>query len=163
MTKNKKQTDEVDKDQADEIFDQFDKIITGINNFKTQISSLQQNLKNLEKNVKKQMNGLKKIVTKNNNKGNRAPSGFATPRKVTNELCNFMNKSNGTEIARTEVTKALIAYIKENKLENEQNSQFIYPDEKLKFLLDIKDGDELTYFNIQKYMNKHFIKNTVDV
>ena len=113
MPKNKTQ---IDEDQADEIFDQFDKIITGMNNFKTQISSLQQNLKNLEKNVKKQMNGFKKIVTKNNNKGNRAPSGFATPRKVTDELCNFMNKSNGTEIARTEVTKALIAYIKENKL-----------------------------------------------
>lgn len=160
MTKNKNQTDE---DQTNEIFDQFETILNGMNNFKTQISSLQQNLKILEKNVKKQMNGLKKIVTKNNNKGNRTPSGFATPRKVTDELCNFMNKSNGTEIARTEVTKALIAYIKENKLENEQNSQFIYPDEKLKFLLDIKDGDELTYFNIQKYMNKHFIKNTVDV
>ena len=160
MTKTKIQTNE---DQVDEIFDQFDKIITGMNIFKTQISSLQQNLKNLEKNVKKQMTGFKKIVTKNNNKGNKAPSGFATPRKVTNELCNFMDKSNGTEIARTEVTKALIAYIKENKLENEQNSQFIHPDEKLKFLLDIKDGDKLTYFNIQKYMNKHFIKNTVDV
>ena len=160
MTKNKNQTDE---DQTNEIFDQFETILNGMNNFKTQISSLQQNLKILEKNVKKQMNGLKKIVTKNNNKGNRTPSGFATPRKVTDELCNFMNKSNGTEIARTEVTKALIAYIKENKLENEQKSQFIYPDEKLKFLLDIKDGDELTYFNIQKYMNKHFIKNTVDV
>ena len=160
MPKNKTQ---IDEDQADEIFDQFDKIITGMNNFKTQISSLQQNLKNLEKNVKKQMTGFKKIVTKNNNKGNKAPSGFATPRKVTNELCNFMDKSNGTEIARTEVTKALIAYIKENNLENEKNSKFIYPDEKLKFLLDIKDGDELTYFNIQKYMNKHFIKNTVEV
>jgi len=23
------------------------------------------------------------------------------------------------------------------------------------------DGDELTYFNIQKYMNKHFVKNTI--
>ena len=160
MSKNKKQTDE---DETDELSDQFESIINGISVFKTQINSLQQNLKLLEKNVKKQMNGLKKIVDKNKNKGNRSPSGFATPRKVTNELCNFMNKSYGTEIARTEVTKALIAYIKENKLENENNSKFIFPDEKLKFLLDIKDGDELTYFNIQKYMNKHFIKNTVDL
>jgi chromatin remodeling complex protein RSC6 len=160
MTKNKKQTNE---DETNELSDQFESIINGISVFKTQINSLQQNLKLLEKNVKKQMNGLKKIVDKNKNKGNRTPSGFATPRKVTNELCNFMNKSYGTEIARTEVTKALIAYIKENKLENENNSKFIYPDEKLKFLLDIKDGDELTYFNIQKYMNKHFIKNTIEV
>ena len=158
MTKSKNLTDE---DQANEIFDQFETILNGMNNFKTQISSLQQNLKNLEKNVKKQMNGLKKIVTKNNNKGNRSPSGFATPRKVTNELCNFMNKSYGTEIARTEVTKTLINYIKINNLleEGETSKKRIVPDEKLKLLLGLNsDEGDLTYFNIQKYMNKHFIK-----
>ena len=116
----------------------------------------------LEKNVKKQMKGLKKEVVKNKNKGNRKPSGFAKPSKVTKELCEFMNKSEGTEIARTEVTKALVSYIKENKLENESNSKIIKPDNKLKNLLELEDGEELTYFNIQKYMNKHFVKN-VDV
>ena len=55
-----------------------------------------------------------------------------------------------------------IEYIKENKLENQTNSKIIIPDEKLKFLLGIEDGQELTYFNIQKYMTKHFIKNTVE-
>ena len=70
-----------------------------------------------------------------------------------------MNKNVGTEIARTEVTKALVAYIKNNKLENVTNSKIITPDNKLKFLLGLEDGQELTYFNIQKYMNKHFVKN----
>jgi len=32
-------------------------------------------------------------------------------------------------------------------------------DEKLKNLLKVKEGEEVTYFNIQKYMNRHFIKN----
>jgi chromatin remodeling complex protein RSC6 len=62
-------------------------------------------------------------------------SGFAKPSKVTKELCEFMNKNVGTEIARTEVTKALVAYIKNNKLENVTNSKIITPDNKLKFLL----------------------------
>ena len=96
---------------------------------------------------------------KNKNKGIRKPSGFAKPSKVTKELCNFMNQNEGTEIARTDVTKALIKYIKENKLENEKNSKIIKPDDKLKYLLEINDDQELTYFNIQKYMNKHFVKN----
>jgi chromatin remodeling complex protein RSC6 len=73
-----------------------------------------------------------------------------------------MKRTEGTEIARTEVTKSLIEYIKENKLENKTNSKIIIPDDKLKFLLGIEDGQELTYFNIQKYMTKHFIKNTVE-
>ena len=142
------------------IFEQFEEIIISMNNLKTQISLMQTNMKKIEKNVKKQMKGLNKKVAKNINKGNRKPSGFAKPSKVTKELCEFMNKTEGTEIARTEVTKALVQYIKENKLENNTNSRIITPDNKLKFLLGVEDGQELTYFNIQKFMNKHFVKDT---
>ena len=141
------------------IFNQFEQLVTQLNQMKTQITGIQQNIKQLDKNVKKQMKCLKKEVIKTKNKGNRQPSGFAKPSKVTKELCEFMNKAEGTEIARTEVTRALVAYIKENKLENTTNSKIISPDEKLKTLLDLNDSDELTYFTIQKYMNKHFVKN----
>jgi len=141
------------------IFNQFEQLVTQLNQMKTQITGIQQNIKQLDKNVKKQMKCLKKEVIKTKNKGNRQPSGFAKPSKVTKELCEFMNKAEGTEIARTEVTRALVAYIKENKLENTTNSKIISPDEKLKTLLELNDSDELTYFTIQKYMNKHFVKN----
>lgn len=144
----------------EELFNQFEHLVSQLSTWKNQITSLQQNIKQLEKSVKKQMKGLKKEATKTKAKGNRAPSGFAKPSKVTKELCEFMNKSEGTEIARTEVTRALVAYIKENKLENQNNLKIISPDEKLKELLGIEDGQELNYFNIQKYMNKHFVKNS---
>jgi len=154
---------ELEEEQnGDNMFEQFEGIVNGLSMIKTQICNLQQNLKQLEKSVKKQMKGLKKEVVKNKNKGNRNPSGFAKPSKVTKELCEFMNKNEGTEIARTEVTRALVAYIKENKLENQSNSRIITPDNKLKFLLGIEDGQELNYFNIQKYMNKHFVKTTIE-
>jgi hypothetical protein len=71
-----------------------------------------------------------------------------------------MNKENGSKIARTEVTKSLIDYIKTNKLENNENSQVIIPDKKLQTLLGINECEKLTYFNLQKFMNKHFIKNS---
>lgn len=151
---------EITEPQLDgEIFVQFEQLVTQLNQMKTQITGIQQNIKQLEKSVKKQMKGLKKEVTKTKNKGNRQPSGFAKPSKVTKELCEFMNKAEGSEIARTEVTRALVAYIKENKLENTTNSKIISPDNKLKVLLGLDDSQELTYFNIQKYMNKHFVKN----
>lgn len=148
-----------DADITEELFSQFDQLISQLTTMKSQITGIQQNIKQLEKSVKKQMKGLKKEVTKTKNKGNRQPSGFAKPSKVTKELCEFMNKTEGSEIARTEVTRALVAYIKENKLENATNSKFISPDNKLKGLLGLDEGQELTYFNIQKYMNKHFVKN----
>jgi len=143
----------------DELFKNFEEIVNGLNIVKNQIGLIQQKFKQLEKTVNKKMKGLTKEVFKTKNKGNRNPSGFAKPSKVTQELCEFMNKNEGTLIARTEVTRALVAYIKENNLENKTNNKFITPDDKLKFLLDLPDGHELTYFNIQKYMNKHFVKN----
>lgn len=143
----------------EELFSQFDQLVSQLTVMKNQITVIQQNIKQLEKGIKKQMKGLKKEVTKTKNKGNRQPSGFAKPSKVTKELCEFMNKAEGTEIARTEVTRALVAYIKENKLENSSNSKIINPDQKLKLLLGIEEGQELNYFTIQKFMNKHFVKN----
>jgi chromatin remodeling complex protein RSC6 len=140
----------------EDLCDKFDTINNSLSVFKTQITSIQNQLRLLEKNLKKQMKGLQKEVEKKQKKGNRKPSGFARPSKVTKELCDFMNKEEGTEIARTEVTRALVSYIKQHNLENKDNSKIIYPDDKLKSLLDIKEDQELTYFNIQKYMNRHF-------
>jgi upstream activation factor subunit UAF30 len=147
---------------SNDLTSQFEELISQLTIMKTQITGIQQNIKQLEKNVKKQMKGLKKEVVKTKNKGTRQPSGFAKPSTVTKELCEFMNKEQGTEIARTDVTRALVTYIKENKLENKSNSKIISPDNKLKLLLGLDDDQELTYFNIQKYMNKHFVKNNVE-
>jgi len=144
----------------EEVFSQFDNLITGLQTVKLQINTLQHSVKQIEKTIKKRMKGLKKEVTKNKQKGNRKPSGFAKPGKITKELCSFLNKEEGTEIARTEVTRALVAYIKENKLDNSDNGQIIHPDNKLKILLGLEDNQNLTYFTIQKYMNKHFVKNS---
>jgi len=147
---------------SNDLTSQFEELISQLTIMKTQITGIQQNIKQLEKNVKKKMKGLKKEVVKTKNKGSRQPSGFAKPSKVTKELCEFMNKEKGTEIARTDVTRALVSYIKENKLENKTNSKIISPDNKLKLLLGLDDDQELTYFNIQKYMNRHFVKNNVE-
>jgi chromatin remodeling complex protein RSC6 len=148
-------------DDSNNIFDQFGVIIDSLSHFRIQVNTLQQQIRQLEKNIKKEMKGLKKVAKKSKNKGNKNPSGFANPTKVTKELCEFMNKQEGTQIARTDVTRALISYIKLNNLQNKANKKIILPDEKLQFLLGINEEQELTYFNLQKYMNKHFISGTV--
>jgi len=150
------ENNEEENQSSDKILNQFETIIDSLSIFRNQINLLQSQLRNLEKSVKKEVKSLKKAAVKNKNKGNRKPSGFANPTKVSKELCEFMNKQEGSQIARTEVTKAIISYIKNNNLQNKTNKKIISPDEKLKFLLGIKEEEELTYFNLQKYMNKHF-------
>ena len=123
---------------------------------RTQVTAVQQQLRALEKATNKQIKTLEKDVVKSKNKGNRKPSGFAKPSKISKELCEFMGKQEGDEVARTEVTQYVIQYIKQHKLAESKN---IKPDEKLGILLGIEDDSEnVTYFNIQKYMNRHFPK-----
>ena len=142
------------------IMEQFTTINDSLTLFKMQITNLQKVVKTVEKDVKKELKNINRDKKKEKPKTKRAPSGFAKPTKVTKELCEFMNKPEGSEIARTEVTKALVNYIKENNLIElgEDSKNKIVPDEKLKSLLGIHDKElnDLTYFNIQKYMNKHF-------
>ena len=61
-------------------------------------------------------------------------------------------------MARTEVTRFIIKYIKDNNLQAQSEKKRIIPDEKLQKLLNSDSGEEITYFNIQKFMNKHFMK-----
>ena len=59
-------------------------------------------------------------------------------------------------MARTEVTREINTYIRAHSLQDKDNGRKIIPDTKLKGLLKIKKGEELTYFNLQKYMKVHF-------
>lgn len=92
------------------------------------------------------------------NGAKRAPSGFAKPAKLSNELCKFLGVAEGTEMARTEVTRRLNAYIRENQLQDQQDKRTINPDAKLKAILDLKDGQKPTYFNLQSFIKHHFVK-----
>ncbi len=141
-----------------EIKGEFSGVLTTLSAFRQQITMLQNQVRGLEKHVNKKMKNLQREAKKNKNKGNRKPSGFAVPTKITDQLCEFMNKEKGTMVARTEVTQYIIEYIRQNQLQKDGNRKFIKPDVKLATLLDVKDDDEVTYFNIQRYMNKHFVK-----
>jgi chromatin remodeling complex protein RSC6 len=142
----------------EEIHAQFMEVVQTLSTFKTTITMLSTQIKNLERNVKKNVKRLEKEGKKNKNKGNRKASGFAVPTKISKDLCKFMGVKEGTQLARTEVTKYIIQYIKDNKLPDETNKKIIKPNNKLKSLLKLNKNDEVTYFNLQKYMNQHFVK-----
>jgi len=146
----------------EDIYMQFETVYSHFTEIKNKMTELQSEIKHLEKNLKKTFKHSEKYVKPKTTK-KREPSGFAKPTRVTKELCEFMNKPEGSEIARTEVTKVLVQYIKDNKLqEQEKAKNKIVPDKKLSLLLGLNDSEEneLTFFNIQKYMNKHFKPNT---
>ena len=128
-----------------------------------QISSLMGELRTEYRTLEKKMNREIKAANKANQKrkrklGNRQPSGFVKPTPISSELATFLGKQAGTEMARTEVTREINSYIREHNLQGKTNGRKINPDQKLTKLLRIPKGDELTYFNLQRYMSPHFQK-----
>lgn len=124
------------------------------------ISSLKAEYKTLEKKWSREIKVAQKQSSKRKRKaGNRAPSGFVKPTKISDELASFLGKDKGTEMARTEVTREINTYIRTHKLQDKDNGRKINPDTKLSVLLKLKKTDELTYFNLQKYMSPHFEKS----
>lgn len=126
----------------------------------TQIASLKTEFRALEKRSVRELKAAQKANAKRKRKStNRAPSGFVKPTLISNELAGFLNKPVGTEMARTEVTREINGYIREHNLQDKENGRKINPDKKLASLLKIQSGDELTYFNLQRYMSPHFAKS----
>ena len=133
-----------------------------LNQLSTMIAALKSDFKTMEKQWSKDLKAAEKLSSKKKRKsGNRAPSGFVKPTRISDELAKFLDKPAGTEMARTDVTKQLNTYIRANSLQDKENGRKINPDSKLQTLLKLKKGDELTYFNLQKFMSPHFPKAVV--
>jgi len=125
------------------------------------ISSLKTEYRTLEKKWTRELKVAQKQSSKRKRKaGNRAPSGFVKPTRISDELAKFLEKPSGSEMARTEVTRDINKYIRTNNLQDKENGRKINPDIKLAALLKLKKTDELTYFNLQRYMSPHFAKAT---
>ena len=124
------------------------------------LSTLRSDFRVLERHVAREMRAAQKISKRKRKSGNRAPSGFVKPTLISKELANFLGKPVGTEWARTEVTREINAYIRTHSLQDKENGRTINPDAKLRSLLQLKKDEELTYFNLQKYMSPHFAKAT---
>ena len=123
------------------------------------ISSLKAEYRALEKKWGRELKAAQKQCSKRKRKvGNRAPSGFVKPTRISDELAKFLEKPAGSEMARTEVTRDINKYIRTHNLQDKDNGRKINPDGKLTALLKLKKTDELTYFNLQKFMSPHFAK-----
>jgi upstream activation factor subunit UAF30 len=138
----------------------FGELLGQLQALRSQLTSVTGQVRALQKRADRELKNAHKASKKRQKRtGNRAPSGFVKPTKISSELANFLGKPKGTEMARTEVTREINKYIRANKLQDKDNGRIILADTKLRKLLKLKKDDELTYFNLQRYMSPHFAKN----
>jgi upstream activation factor subunit UAF30 len=142
--------------------DKFTSVIETLQNLQNQVKDLVSVVKVLQKEyskLQKQKGGKKNArKTSGDEATKRAPSGFAKPTKLSDQLCDFLGVSHGTSMARTEVTRVINEYIKKNSLQDVTDRRKIVPDAKLKGILNIDEEKGLSYFSLQSSMKHHFQK-----
>ena len=159
--------DETKSLSSDEILSEFDGKIQ-------QISSMLSSLKNYSKTLRKEIlsnkKAFEKLEKKSAKKKRSAPvegeevkprnSGFMRPVKISDELASFLGKTAGTVMGRQDANDEIRQYVALHNLKETEKGKGrnINPDAKLSSLLKLPAGEQLTYFNLQKYMKPHFIR-----
>jgi len=84
----------------------------------------------------------------------KRPTIFTTPVTLRDSLCAFLGKPKGSQMTPADVTKAFSTYVESHKLKDAEKGHTIHPDEPMRKVLGVKEGEPLTYRNIQTYLYK---------
>jgi upstream activation factor subunit UAF30 len=117
---------------------------------------LQAEIKSLRKDLRK-VKSLLEDPTGEKSKARATNNGFNKPLDVSDKLRAFLKLGADEKISRSQVTKKVNEYVTEKGLKNGQSIQL---DAVLKDLLNPPDGTTITFLNIQKFINPHYIKTT---
>jgi chromatin remodeling complex protein RSC6 len=120
-------------------------------------ATLRSDIKSLAKIVRK-IRAHQEDPTGEKQKERSKNSGFNRALEVTPALRAFMGADADTPISRSDVTRYVNAYIRENNLKHPDNGRVIVMDEKLKALLAPPEGEQISFLNIQKYISPHYVK-----
>jgi len=116
------------------------------------------------KQVKKAEQGGKKRRAKTvDGESTHSNSVFLQPSKISPALAKFCGVTAETMLSRTDATRKIAAYIKEKDLQNPENRREIRADDTLTSLFALTSEDKLNYFNLQRYIKPHFIKEIKEV
>jgi len=150
-----------------------DAILTAVDAKIQQVASILSSLKNDSKALRKQIAQDKKVAEKLAKKSSKKKrvlaegeeakprnSGFMRPVRISDELASFLGKATGTVIGRQVANDEIRKYVTAHNLKETEKGKGrnINPDAKLAALLKLPANEQLTYFNLQKYMKPHFIK-----
>ena len=142
---------------SDTVGTQLSGLLDTVSLLMTQLKTVQGDIKTLQKNYTKLLKDHDK--TKNKSKrANRKPSGFAKPSALTSEMTSFLGLDKDVEMPRNEVTKLINKYIVDNDLRDQSDKRKILPNKKLGKLLGWDGKEQVSYFNLQKYIKQHFVK-----
>ena len=141
-------------------------VLVTLNEQSSVIKGLVNTVRNLIKESDKQSKELEKLRNKRTRvkterSADALPSGITKPVSISDELAVFLGVAPGTLVPRNEVTKGVSAYVKKNEISDPENKQRFVLDDRpaaktLRTLLG-NPSEDVTYFNLQRYLKHHYI------
>jgi chromatin remodeling complex protein RSC6 len=136
---------------------QFEALQQNLVKFKTYITEMQGQMRTLEKSVKQMKKEIPKKPTQPTVLRQPKIIGFDIPEKITSEMAQFMQ--NETIMStRNAATSFITNYIRQKKLQDMNDRTRINLNAELAALFKLPLTEPLTYFNLHKYINSHFVR-----
>ena len=150
----------------DELLVEFDQLVTFIetecqnqrDNGNTKGTKFLRSVNKRIKNLKSRTTRTLRQKRKGRKKSSNTVSGFMKPVGISKEMSKFAGWDSKDLKSRIDVTRNLCAYIKDNDLQKPEDKRKILPDKKIRKLLRMEPGDELTYYQLQQKIQCHFEK-----
>jgi chromatin remodeling complex protein RSC6 len=138
--------------------DELKTVQTGLETLITSARTLLASTKRLQKQAEREIKDARKKSKKTRVEGdasNRKASIFKVPVPISSELATFLGKTEKDAMeCRANVTKAISDYVRTHNLANKQK---INADAKLRKLLRLAEGEELSIFNLQSKLKVHYL------
>jgi len=125
---------------------------TSINDLLKEIKALRKDMRKIRQHMEDPQGEKAKARAANN--------GFNKPLKLSDKLRAFLNLGPEDLMSRSQVTRKVNEYVEAKGL---KNGQKIAMDATLQDLLQVPEGIQVTFLNIQKFINPHYIKEPKEV
>jgi chromatin remodeling complex protein RSC6 len=152
------QVEETQTTQNTQSTENEETFVTILESMQEQVKSANKTIKFIKTNIKElfklHKQELKKIDKKKKVRKGNNKSGINKPSEVPKPIRDLLDLEEDILMARTEVTKRIYGYIKENELQDPSDKRTIIPNNELKELFGLGDSDEVSFYNIQSYIKK---------
>jgi chromatin remodeling complex protein RSC6 len=139
--------------------DLFDEISGNVSEIYQQLRDVKSKMKRLHSAY---LRDVKSNKPKKDNKD--AKGGFVKPTRVPNKLADLLDIPRGTLLSRTDVTKRLYKYFKDNELQDDDDNRIIRPTREVRKafglskkaikITDVRDTDGITIYTLQTHIAK---------
>lgn len=116
--------------------------------------------RDVKRDVEREMRELKKKSGRRTRRPDAKPGGVCKPVRISNQLADFIGIDHGQLIPRTQVSKKINEYIRDNNLQDLSDRRILLPNAALEklFSSDYVQGNKLDFFSLQKFIKHHYVK-----